>query len=129
MSVYQRGKVWWYDFRFRGVRYQERTTASTKDQVLQAEAARKSELALARPTGRQRRRSQRFREFAYGDFDRWCAVEHRDRPSTYARYMRSIKALCSYFGDCTLEAINSGAVEQYKIAAACSSASTRATGG
>lgn len=115
MSVYPRGKAWWYDFRFRGVRYQERTAATTRDVALQAEALRKSELTSTRLVPRQRLRSVRFSEFAYGDFDRWCAVELRDPPSTYARYMRSIKALCAFFGDRTLDALDAGAVEQYKI--------------
>lgn len=115
MSVYQRGSVWWYDFRFRGVRYQERIGVSTRDAALQAEATRKSELASAHLAPRHKTRSPSFRAFAHGDFDRWCAIEHRDRTSTYARYMRSIKALCGFFGDRTLEAIDSGAVEQYKI--------------
>lgn len=114
MSVYRHGRRWWYSFSFRGIRYRESTGAPTREAALQLEATRRAELATAygskSPPG-----SPRFLDFAYNDFRQWCAVEHRDRLSTNARYMRSIKALCAFFGGRTLGAITPGQVEQYKM--------------
>ena len=115
MAVFQRGKIWWYDFRFRGVRIRESTRATTRAQALQAEAVCKTELLQGRVQTRRPEPSPRFSDFAHGEFAQWCANEHRDRHSTYARYMRSIKALAEFFGNKSLEAIDPGVVERYKL--------------
>lgn len=115
MSVYRHGRHWWYSFSFRGIRYRESTASPTREAALQLEATRRAELTTAHGSKSSPGRSPRFLDFAYNDFRQWCAVEHRDRPSTDARYMRSIKALSAFFGSCTLGAINSGQVEQYKM--------------
>lgn len=116
MSVYRHGRSWWYSFSFRGVRYRESTDAATREEALQLEAARRAELLAAVQGSLQAtRRSPRFLDFAWGEFRQWCASEHKDRPSTYARYMRSVKVLAAYFGNRTLTAINAGLVEHYKI--------------
>src|SRR5216683_3808536 len=92
MSVFKRGRVWWYNFYFQGVRYQRSTGATARDLALQAEAVRKAQLAAAVDPVSQRSHTSRFSDFVNKEFEPWCAVEHKDRPSTYARYMRSIKA-------------------------------------
>lgn len=115
MSVYRHGRRWWYSFSFRGIRYRESTAAPTREAALQLEATRRAELATVYGSKSSPGCSPRFLDFAYNDFRQWCAVEHRDRPSTNARYMRSIKALSAFFGGRTLGAINSGQVEQYKM--------------
>jgi len=115
MSVFKRGRVWWYNFYFQGVRYQKSTGATTRDLALQAEAVRKAQLAAAVDPVSQRSHTSRFSDFVNKEFEPWCAVEHKDRPSTYARYMRSIKALCHFFDDQTLHSIDAGQVERYKI--------------
>lgn len=115
MAVFRRGKIWWYDFRFHGVRIRESAQTSRRAEALQKEALRKSELAFGRAKVEKREPSPRFKDFAYGEFACWCANEHKDRPSTYARYMRSVKALAEFFENKTLEAIDSGLVEKYKL--------------
>lgn len=115
MAVFRRGKVWWYDFRFAGVRIRESTRATTRAQALQAEAIRKTELLQGRVQTRRPEPSPRFSDFAHGGFAHWCANEHRNRHSTYARYMRSVKALAEFFGNKTLEVIDPGVVERYKL--------------
>ncbi len=114
MSVFRRGRVWWLNFYFRGVRYQESTGATTRDAALQAEAVRRAQLASTEPF-RKQSHTVRFTDFANKEFEPWCAVEHKDRPSTHARYMRSIKALSNFFGDQPLQSISAGEVERYKI--------------
>src|SRR6266852_9946218 len=93
VSVFKRGRIWLYNFYFQGVRYQKSTGATTRDLALQAEAVRKAQLATAADPVSQRLHASRFSDFVSKEFEPWCAVEHKDRPSTYARYMRSIKAL------------------------------------
>lgn len=115
MAVFKRGKVWWYDFRFGGSRIRESTKATTRAEALQAEAIRKAELVQGRGRLHKAEASPLFSVFASGEFSSWCASEHKDRLSTYARYMRSAKALSEFFGNKTLDAIDSGLVERYKI--------------
>ncbi len=115
MAVFRRGKIWWYDFRFKGTRIRESTKATTRAEAVQAEAVRKAELAQGKARVQRAEPSPRFTEFAYGEFSHWCANEHKDRPSTFARYMRSIKALAGFFGPRALEAIDSGTVERFKL--------------
>ncbi len=115
MAVFRRGKTWWYDFRMGGVRIRESTRATNRAAALQTEALRKAELALGRSGPEKREPPPRFVDFAYGEFARWCANEHKDRPSTYQRYMRSIKALVEFLGHRTLNFIDTGLVEKYKL--------------
>lgn len=121
MSVFRRGRIWWFNFYFQGVRYQGSTGTTTREEALQAESVRKTELASAK-THRRESSAPSFADFANKEFEPWCGVEHRDRSSTYARYMRSIKALSRFFGHQPLRSINAGDVERYKI---CRSQQTR----
>ncbi|MBI4459915.1 MAG: phage integrase SAM-like domain-containing protein, partial [Acidobacteria bacterium] len=82
---------------------------------MQKEALRKVEISLPRTSTIKHETSPRFADFAYEEFSIWCANEHKDRPSTYARYMRSVKALAELFGDKRLEMIDAGWVERYKV--------------
>lgn len=115
MSVFLHGKSWWYDFRFRGIRHRERTSATSRDAALQLEGIRKAQLVATRAHSSKAMRSTRFVDFAHTEFGPWCAVEHRDRLSTYARYMRSVKALTEFFGDQSLRSIDAGHVERFKM--------------
>lgn len=90
-------------------------SARTKEEASQTEAARRGEVTGPRIAVRWRLRSPRFRDFAYGEFQRWLAVGHRERPSTFARYMRSIKVLATFLGDRTLRMIDAGVVENFKV--------------
>ena len=114
MAVFKRGGVWWYDFRGAGVRIRESSQAKTKADALHAEALRRSELSQG-AISRQAAPSPLFVAFAQDEFAPWCASEHRDHPSTYARYMRSIKALGDFIGPRTLQSIDAGLVERYKL--------------
>lgn len=115
MAVFRRGKVWWYDFRFGSARIRESAKVSTRREALQAEAIRKAELALGQGRVKEPAPSPRFIDFANGEFAQWSANEHKDRPSTYIRYMTSIKALRDFFGKKSLDTIDSGCVERYKL--------------
>lgn len=115
MAAFKRGGVWWYDFRAAGSRVRESSKARTKSEALQAEALRRSELLQASGAPHSAGKAISFTDFAYNEFAPWCANEHRDHPSTYARYMRSVKALAEFFGQKALDSINGGLVERYKL--------------
>ena len=44
MSVYRRGKTWWYVFEFEGRKIQESSGFRNKDAALRAEAKRRTDL-------------------------------------------------------------------------------------
>lgn len=115
MAVFRRGRIWWYDFRFQGSRIRESTSATTRGKALRAEALRKAELFQGKTKPKKLEPSPRFADLAFGEFSHWCLNEHRDHPSTYQRYMRSIKALDQFSAHKTLDAIDSGQVERYKL--------------
>ena len=115
MAVFRRGRVWWYDFRTHGARVRESTNATTRAVAVQAEALRKTELAAVGAPRASIEPSPRFVDFVYGEFAEWCANEHRDHPSTHQRYMKSVKALANFFGLRTLNAIDAGSVERFKL--------------
>src|SRR6266851_6258124 len=106
MSVYRRGGVYCYDFRFRGERYQASTGLRNKTAALRAEAIRKAELAEGRAGIRPVRAAPIFEKFVNDEFLPWAESEHRAHPSTYVRYLVSAKALTAFFGRYRLEAIS-----------------------
>lgn len=110
MAVFRRGSVWWYAFQVQGRRIRESSEARTRADARRAEAIRKAEVLK----GAGSTPSASFTDFAYGQFASWCESEHQATPSTYARYMRCVKALCDFFGNRPLSAIDAGLVERYK---------------
>ncbi len=115
MSVFRRGNVYWYDFRFHSKRCQESTGLRNKTAALRAEAIRKAELAEGRAGIRARKATPFFENFVNDEFLPWAKSEHRAHPSTYVRYSVSAKALVPFFGKFRLEAISAGLVEKFKV--------------
>lgn len=115
MSLYKRGGVWWYDFQLRGVRIRESTSLTSRAAAAKAEALRKAEL-LQRPAGQELAGpAPRFDEFALKEFAAWSENQHREHPSTHARYMRSVKVLVEHFGSRPLDTISAADAERFKI--------------
>jgi integrase len=115
MALFKRGKIWWYEFEAGGARVRESARTTVRSQAVQREVIRKAEILLEKQPSKPEASSVGFSSFAYNEFSTWCANEHREKPSTCARYMRSIKALAEFLGDKTLGAIDSGWVEKYKL--------------
>lgn len=115
MALFKRGKTWWYEFTLDGVRIRESARTRVRAIASQKESLRRAECIAGRSRSNTQRKSLGFSEFAYGEFSAWCANEHRDKPSTYARYMRSVKALADFFGNKPLGTIGAGGVEKYKL--------------
>lgn len=115
MSLYKRGGVWCYDFQLRGVRIRESTGLTSRAAAAKAEALRRAEL-LQRPVGQELAGpAPRFDEFALTEFAAWSENQHREHPSTHARYMRSVKVLIEHFGSRPLDTISVADAERFKI--------------
>lgn len=115
MAVHRQGGIRGREFSNGRTRIGKSARTAICDSVVQCEAIRQAELVVRKPAPSGVGSSPNFAQFAYKEFSPWCANEHRDKPSTYARYMRSIKALAEFFGGIELRQIDSGLVERYKI--------------
>jgi len=71
MALFQRGKVWWYEFWFAGQRIRESTKSTTKTIAKLAEKNRRRELeeGLNNITDQRRERIRTFRDMAEDYFD------------------------------------------------------------
>lgn len=108
MGVYQRGKVWWYDFMVNGVRY--RKPIKQARNLTQARDA-ETEARAAVIDGRYRAvKAVRFEKFVTETYLPWAQSNKR---SYKADYWRS-KALIESFGHLNLEEISVFAIERYK---------------
>ncbi len=115
MSVYKRGGVYWYDFWFRGIRYRDSTGFTNKKAATDVEAIRRAELAEGRAGIVHRGPSPKFEDFVKNEFSPWSEKEHAAHPNTHERYQTSAKPLMKFLGKLTLDAINSGHVEKFKL--------------
>lgn len=113
MSVYKRGKLYWYHFMFDGRHIQEPTGSTNKAVAIRAEAVRKAEL-IGRTNGTIRRPlPPRFEEYV-PKFLQWSKQQHR--PSTYALHKANCDALLRHFRGKWLDEITAGLVEDFKLA-------------
>ncbi|MGH9353140.1 MAG: tyrosine-type recombinase/integrase [Terriglobia bacterium] len=126
MSIYKRGSVYWYEFRFEGRRHQASTGLTNKRAAFCVEAMRKTELAEGRAGIIHRKSAPTFEEFAHNEFLPWSKKQHESKPKTQAYYRVSTKALLALFGKLPLDCITPRDVERFKVTRAerVSSAST-----
>lgn len=115
MSVYKRGRVYWFDFWFRGRRYRETTGLKNKTAALRAEAIRKAELAENRAGIVKPKFCPGFTDFVRTEFLRWSEQQHKEHPATHRGYSSSTKVLIGFFGNVALDAISAGDVEHFKV--------------
>jgi len=116
MSLFRRGGVWWYDFQVRGVRVRGTSGLTSKFEAARIEALRKAGIIQSNGNLKADKHEPRFEEFALTEFAPWSENEHRDRPSTHHRYMRSVKVLVRHLGQRALDMITTAEVERFKIA-------------
>ncbi|MGH9406623.1 MAG: tyrosine-type recombinase/integrase [Terriglobia bacterium] len=113
MSVYKRGRVYWYHFRFDGRHFQEPTGSTNKAVAIRAEAIRKAEL-IGRTNGTTRRPlPPKFEEYVT-KFLQWSKQQHRS--STYGLHKANCDALLRHFRGKWLDEITAGMVEDFKVA-------------
>lgn len=111
MSIYLRGKSWYYEFQCRGIRYVKALGLITKTQAKREEAAARAKALAGTLEVKTPASSPRFRTFA-AEFLAWYAA-HR-RPNSTKRYRTALQALLPFFGAERLDAIVPLMVERYK---------------
>jgi integrase len=113
MSVYPRGKTWWYVFEFQGRRIQESSGFRNKTAAIRAEAKRKTELLERRAGFKKQKQAPKFGDFVE-QFLSWSKQQHR--PKTHELHFGNCKTLKRFFRGSWLDEISQGMVEDFKLA-------------
>src|SRR5436305_959137 len=117
MSIFKRGKIYWYHFVFNGEHIQKSTKQGNPRIARQIEAAYKTALAKGEVGITERKRIPNLKA-AMADFLKWSQQAHQMAPSTAERYRYSSFALLRFFGDKSLDKITAEEVERYKTSRA-----------
>ncbi len=117
MSIFKRGRVYWYHFVFEGQHIQRSTKQGDPRAARQIEAAQRTKLAKGEVGIHERRRIPVFAD-AMRDFLAWSETEHSSHPRTHWRYKTSSAALLRYFKSQRLDAISPEGIEKFKLARA-----------
>lgn len=114
MSVYKRGGIWWYRFRWNNEEVRESSKQSNKRVAEQMEAAHKTSLAKGEVGIREKVKVPTLKEFEQ-DFLRTIETQCAGKPRTVEFYRSRFQMLLkSELGARTLDAIDEGAVEKYR---------------
>ena len=113
MSIYQRGKSWYYDFRHQGERYTGSIGHVSKTVAKEEFARKKAEVIEGRLNPNRARKSPTFRQFA-ADYLDWARTNKK--PTTVLRNQMAIHALLPVLGAKKLNGITAWAIEQFKKA-------------
>jgi integrase len=107
MSVYKRGKIWWYKFNWNGEPIRESTKQSNKRTAEQMEATHKTSLAKGEVGLRDRKPAPTLREFAEDDFLSFARSTFAVKPKTQKYYEYGVKSLLAFekLADSRLDAI------------------------
>ncbi len=114
MSVFKRGNVWWYRFRWNSEEIRESTKQSNKRIAEQMEAAHKTSLAKGEVGLRERKKAPTLAKFA-PDFERAIENQCAEKPRTVDFYKGYLKKLLkSPLASVPLDEIDEAAVERYR---------------
>ncbi len=111
MSVYKRGKSWYYDFQFRGERYTGCIGAVSKTLAKEVLAKKKTEVKEGRYESTAQKPSPLLEDFAEEYFDYYQANR---RPHSVRRHEISWRAIQPVFGSKRLDEISPLALERYR---------------
>jgi integrase len=111
MSIFRRGKVWWYEFEFRGQRVRESTGSESKTLAVKAERQRRRELEESANGIRAARRPMLFpiavKEWMAANRARWSE-------SNISIQQFNLKHLSAYFGAMLLADITPEQIGKYQ---------------
>jgi integrase len=115
MSLYKRGLVWFYDFKFGGRRHRGSTKVRNQAKARQIEEKLKTDLALGRAGLLQLKPAPQFRVFAGGKFTDHIEVHHANKPQTVKFYAEKIRRLLEFaaLADAHLNQIDADLIERY----------------
>jgi integrase len=113
MSIFKRGRTYWFHFWFDGQHVQRSTKQGNPRVARQIEAAHRTRLAKGEVGIHERKRIPSFGE-AMREFLDWSAQEHAAHMRTHKRYLTSSVALLRQFRTVRLDSITVQDVEQFK---------------
>ena len=115
MSVYRRGKIWWYKFYFAGKLIRESARTKSKTLAKEAEKHRSRELEKGYNSLRDNRTNQiRSLEETARSYAKDYKVLYPRSYNSFAKYC--VQHLIEHFGDRMLIDIDAEAVEKYQLA-------------
>jgi hypothetical protein len=113
MSLFKRGRIWWYEFRFAGKRIQESSKSSSKTMAKQAEQQRRRELESGfNSIEDERHRNVRTLRDQATEYLESYGLRNRSKPFAYY----AIKHLLQFLGSRMLVDIDDAAVREYQDA-------------
>jgi integrase len=113
MSIFKRGRTYWFHFWFDGRHVQRSTKQGNPRVARQIEAAYRTQLARGEVGIYETKGIPIFSE-AMRNFLAWSKQEHESHPRTHRRYVTSSIALQRHFGSFRLDAITPETVERFK---------------
>jgi integrase len=111
MSLYKRGKIWWFAIEYQRRLYQRSTKLTNKNDAIKAESAFRLALIKGDAGIADRKRLPGFRE-AMADFLKWSENAHQE--SSHRRYRVSSVALLHFFKDASLTDVTADEIERFK---------------
>lgn len=94
MSIFRRGKIWWYEFQFNGARIRDSAKTNLKTIAREAEHARRRQLELGINGLSKRSRPPLFRQAA----DQWIESKTALSPLGLRYYQQYVRKLKRQFG-------------------------------
>lgn len=113
MSIFKRGRTYWFHFYFNGEHIQRSTKQRSRKAAFGIEAAYRTQLANGEVGIHEPKHVPTF-STAIRDFLAWSEVEHAAHPRTHGRYKTSSVALLRYFGSKRLDSITADDAERFK---------------
>jgi integrase len=111
MTLYQRGKVWWYEFEFRGQRIRESTHSRTKSIAERIERERRRQLELGSAGLKEHRSPQMFsiasKRYLETNKAHWS-------PKTLEMESLNVNRLVPHFGRMLLMDIDADSIARYQ---------------
>jgi len=113
MSIFKRGRVYWFHFFFDGHHVQRSTKQGNPRVARQIEAAYRTKLAKGEVGIHEPKKVPRFHD-AMNTFLAWSEKEHSCHPRTHLRYKTSSSALLRHFKNQRLDCVTAEDVEKFK---------------
>ncbi len=119
MSVYKRGKVYWYTFIRKGKRFQASTRQANRQVALDIESKRKSDLAKGDVGLAEKKPAPLLKDYAQQFIDS-VQVHCKEKPKTIEFYAQQLRRLLEFepLANAPLDKIDEGLIEafvQYRI--------------
>jgi integrase len=96
MSVFKRGNVWWYRFRWNSEEIRESTKQSNKRIAEQMEAAHKTSLAKGEVGLREKKKAPTLKQFLEERFLPFVELHNSEKPATVRFYKDSTKVILGF---------------------------------